>query len=117
MSDNRFRVEGDFKGVVGDRNVVRDSFQEIDQSSASAEVKDLLKQLTEAVTVTANQMPKDQADRALEDFDTFRREALSTEPRKSILQAFGDALTNTAKLAGDIGVPVANLAAAVIALF
>ncbi|WP_159047099.1 hypothetical protein [Streptomyces sp. XY332] len=117
MSDYRFKVEGDFEGVVGDKNVVKDSFQVIDQSSAGPEVKDLLKQLTEAVALAASRMPKDQADRALSDLDNFCGEALTAEPRKTILQAFGDALTKTASLVGDIGVPVAKLAAAVIALF
>ncbi|MER6370727.1 hypothetical protein ABT255_20490 [Streptomyces mirabilis] len=116
MSDYRFSVGGDFKGVVGENNVVRDSFQVIESSDASVELKDLLKQLTQATALAANQMPEDQADQCLRDFDTFRNEALSSKPRKSMLEAIGGALTKTASFLGDVGAPVANLVIKVIEL-
>ncbi|MBT2449288.1 hypothetical protein J7F03_19755 [Streptomyces sp. ISL-43] len=116
MSDYRFHVGGDFNGVVGDRNVVKESFQAIDNSSGSAEVKDLLKQLTEAVALAASRMPREQAEQSLRDFDAFRDEALAIQPRKSMLEMLGGALAQTANIVGDIGAPVVTLVSAVIGL-
>jgi hypothetical protein len=125
MTDKSVNIGDNFQGqgvfgsdnVVQKNNFVRDNSQVIDNSAASVELKDLLDQLTKATAEAAERMPREKADQCLRDFRNFRDEAIADEPRKSVLETLGGALSATARLAGDFGVPIVELAAKVIAFF
>ncbi|MEW2586139.1 hypothetical protein [Streptomyces virginiae] len=110
------RAGGDIHGVIGSGNIVTSSFNRIDGSLLPDEAKTLLKQLTEAVALTASRLPAEQAAQVSRDLTAFQDEALSGTPRRNVLQVFGDALQKTADVVGGIGAPIANLVTAVIGL-
>ncbi|MEU1180812.1 hypothetical protein ABZ464_24770 [Streptomyces sp. NPDC005820] len=80
------------------------------------EAKALLKQLTEAVALTASRLPAEEAEQASRDLTAFQDEALSGTPRWNVLQVFGDSLQKAADFVGDVGAPIANLVTTVIGL-
>ncbi|MCX5124860.1 hypothetical protein [Streptomyces sp. NBC_00347] len=110
------RAGGDIHGVIGSGNIVTSSFNRIDGATLSDEAKALLKQLTEAVALTASRLPAEEAEQVNRDFTAFQEEALSGTPRRNVLQVFGDSLQKAADFVGDVGAPIANLVTAVIGL-
>ncbi|WP_374772153.1 hypothetical protein OG756_02515 [Streptomyces sp. NBC_01310] len=110
------RAGGDIHGVIGSGNIVTSSFNRIDSSTLPDEAKALLKQLTEAVALTASRLPAAEAEQVNRDLTAFQDEALSGTPRRNVLQVFGHSLQNAAGFVGDVGAPIANLVTAVIGL-
>ncbi|MFF0009124.1 hypothetical protein ACFYQT_37685 [Streptomyces tibetensis] len=125
MTDKSVNIGDNFQGqgvfgsdnIVQKSNFVRDNSQVIDNSGVGVELKDVLNQLTKATADAAERMPPEKADQCLRDFRNFRDEAIADEPRKSVLETLGGALSATAKLAGSVGVPIVELVAKVVALF
>ncbi|MBG0855026.1 hypothetical protein I2W78_25075 [Streptomyces spinoverrucosus] len=110
------RAGGDIHGVIGSGNIVTSSFNRIDGSTLPDEAKALLKQLAEAVALTASKLPAEEAEQVSRDLTAFQDEALSGTPRRNVLQVFGDSLQKAADFVGDVGAPIANLVTAVIDL-
>ncbi|THA51359.1 hypothetical protein [Streptomyces sp. A1136] len=110
------RAGGNIHGVIGSGNVVTNSFNRIDGSNLPDEAKALLKQLTEAVALTASKLPSEEAEQVSRDLTAFQDEALSGTPRRNVLQVFGDSLQKAVDFVGDVGAPIANLVTAVIGL-
>ncbi|MER6254674.1 hypothetical protein ABT224_25290 [Streptomyces sp. NPDC001584] len=110
------RAGGDIHGVIGSGNVLTSSFNSIDSSHLPDEAKALLKQLTEAVALTASKLPAAEAEQVSRDLSAFQDEAMSGTPRRNVLQVFGDSLQKAAGFVGDVGAPIANLVTAVIGL-
>ncbi|KJY18127.1 MULTISPECIES: hypothetical protein [Streptomyces] len=110
------RAGGDIHGVIGSGNIVTSSFNRIDSSNLPDEAKVLLKQLTEAVALTASRLPAEEAEQVSRDLTAFQDEALSGTPRRNVLQVFGQSLQKAADFVGDVGAPIANLVTAVIGL-
>ncbi|MEV7520180.1 hypothetical protein [Streptomyces sp. NPDC091371] len=110
------RAGGDIHGVIGSGNIVTNSFNRIDGSDLPDEAKALLKQLTQAVALTATRLPAEEAEQVNRDLTAFQDEALSGTPRRNVLQVFGDSLQKASDFVGDVGAPIANLVTAVIGL-
>jgi len=88
--------------VVADS--IRDSFNKIANSTVGADVKDLVRQLGEAVQEMTQHLPDDKKKEAAQDFDTVATEAAKAEPRKTWLKMAGDGLIGLAKTAGQTAV-------------
>ncbi|MCX4856638.1 hypothetical protein [Streptomyces canus] len=106
----------DLNAVIGQDNIVTESFNKIENSKVDDESKALLKQLAQTIALTVGKLPEGEATRVKDDFTAFQDEALSTKPRRKILEAFGDSLQKAASFVGDVGAPVAKLVTAVIGL-
>lgn len=104
-------------GGIGSKFSVADSLNTIAQSPANDELKSLLRDLAKQVEALTTQAPGDQAEAASRDADDFIREATSAEPRKGVLEAFGNGLKSTAQAVGQVGLPIVTLVAKIMGLF
>jgi hypothetical protein len=105
-------------GLIGSHNYVKDSFQRIEQGSASDELKADLKELIVAIAALAPQVPDASVGEQLaRDVQSFSDEASATTPRKPMLQAFGDQIVSVAKVVGQYGLPVIGLITKILGFF
>jgi hypothetical protein len=110
-------VGGSITGVIGADNLIRDSFNTVQKSAAGPEVKAKLAELSNAVAELCKALPPDRAEEAARDFKDFTGEAVSKKPRRGVLEALGNGLSQAAQAVEKVGPPVATLVKAVIALF
>ena len=106
-------VGGDF--VVADQ--IRNSFNKVWNSSANDEMKDVLRQLGEAIQQLAASLPDKDAKDATEEYDRLNEEAAKTEPKKSWLRTTLDNLKEIATTVGTVGTPVLDLIAKAKVIF
>ena len=99
---NDATIQGDF--VVAEK--IRNSFNKIETSPVSDELKTLLKDLSQAVSEMAEKMDKEKAEEVLKDFKTFIEEAASQKPRKKWWQLSAEGIKEAAQTVGQLGVSV-----------
>jgi hypothetical protein len=95
---------------------IQNSFNAIQRSEASDELKQQLQLLATEVQNLCKKLPEDKAAQTARDLKSFTEEATAKEPRKSVLEVFGNALTTVAESVGTIGGPVVSLVKAVLPL-
>ena len=110
-------VHAPITGVIGADNSVQNSFNTIQESSASEGTKEHLKALADAVAAMCRELPEDKAKVAARDLEMFTQEATSENPRRSVLEALGNGLKETAAAVSAVGPGVASLVHEVIKLF
>lgn len=93
---------------------IQDSFNTIEQANIPADLKDQLKELTEAVNAMIKAMPKDQAADVADDMKKLTEEAVKPVPNKKWYSVSIEGLTKAAENLGKIGEPVIMLAAKVL---
>jgi hypothetical protein len=110
-------VGGSITGSIGIDSPITSSFNRIQNSDASEELKNNLTELTAAVAEMCKRLPEKQAEAAARDLQTLTEEATSDSPRKKILEVIGDSLSSIAESIEQYGAPVMRLVAAVLTLF
>ena len=116
MSDYDVHVGGDLTGFVGSKNIVKDSIKITQAANVQPELAKTIEQLAKAVQELLPELPEADRAQATRDFETLRDEAAAEKPRKPFLTLAGEALSNAAKIAGEVGAPVLKLVQAVIEL-
>ena len=111
IGDN-VRFMGDF--VVA--NTIQDSFNKISSSAASDEIKENLKQLTEAVTDMCNNLPPDKAREAARDLEALTNEAISEKPRRKWYELNAQGLIEAARTVGQVAAPVISIVSSLLPL-
>lgn len=105
-------IHGDF--VVA--NSIKDSFNKVEKADVPYELKSLLKDLTKSVAAMSERLPKETAGQVARDLETLTAEATSKTPRKQWWELSVEGLTKAAKDIGEIGKPVLELAAKIVAI-
>ncbi len=93
-------IHGDF--VVATK--IRDSFNKVESSNSSDNLKELLKELTISVAKMSEQLPKEQAEQVANDLQSFTNEAISEKPRQKWWQLSSEGIKDAAKTIGVNGV-------------
>lgn len=120
MDDNSISigdVSGEIHGVIGNENYIANSFQRIEGSEASGDVKTTLKELVQAVEELKPKLGDQEREAATRDLGGLVNEATAPKPRRGILESLGDGLVQTAKSVGEVGLPVLKLVTQLVALF
>jgi len=104
FGDNN-KFSGDF--VVA--NSIQHSFNKISSSDASQEIKEKLKELSQAVAEMCEHLPHEKAREAARDLDTLTNEALSDKPRRKWYEMSADGLVKAAETVGKVAVPVITI--------
>ena len=110
-------IHGSITGVVGIDNVIRDSFNQVQASTADTELRQQLEQLVAAVAEMAKSLAPAEAEAAGRDLRDFTAEATSDKPRKSVLAVLGEGLTSVATAVGQLGAPVIALVSSILTIF
>jgi hypothetical protein len=108
-------VGDNFSGTII-TGMVKNSFNKIESSNASDDLKKTLKQLAQAVEVMNKTLPDEQALEVQDDLDKLVEEATKDAPKQKWYSVSIDGLTKAAENLGDVGKPVVTLAAKVLAL-
>lgn len=111
IGDNA-RITGDF--VVA--NSIKNSFNRIASSSASDELKELLKELSVAVGNMTEHLPKEESEEVAEDLDKLVDQATQEKPKRKWWTVSVDGLVKAAEKIGEVGKPVLDLAAKIVPL-
>jgi hypothetical protein len=95
---------------------IENSFNTIQDSSADDQLKAVLRELTEAVAQAAHSASPEHAAEMGRDLETLAAEATSAQPRRRWYELSLEALRDTARTLGEVGVPVVELTAKIGAL-
>lgn len=112
-------VGGNFDGNlnVGDGNQsIKDSYNKISAAKIDAELKQTLKQLTEAVSAMTKALPAEQANQVSEYLSKLVEEATKPKPQKKWYSVSIDELVKAAENLDKLGTPVISLAKKVLSL-
>ena len=100
--------------IHGSNNVVADtiqnSFNQIQSSGASDEIKGLLTELTKQVDALCKHLNEDEAAIVKQDLETLAKEAAKEKPSKKIFEIKLESLKKAAENIGEIAGPVAEIA-------
>lgn len=96
--------------------VARNSFNKIERANISSELKEILKQLVEAVDVMKKSMPEGQASEISDDLDKLVDEATKTSPRRKWYSVSIEGLIAAAENLDKLGEPVISLSRKVLSL-
>jgi hypothetical protein len=106
--------------VSGNNNVInqriQDSFNKVEGSDTQADLKETLKQLTNAVAVMAKSLSAEQAAETADDLSKLVDEATKPKPNKKWYSVSIDGLINAAENVERVGEPVINLSQKVLSL-
>ncbi|TDF84396.1 hypothetical protein [Pseudomonas sp. H9] len=114
-----------FNGPVntggGDINVItaetiNNSFNKVQASQASSDLKEALKEAITQVVELAKKLPQEQAQTVLKDLDAFTGEATSAKPRKAWYELSAKGILDAAKTVAALAGPVTTAVTAVLAL-
>jgi hypothetical protein len=95
---------------------IENSFNRIDTSSASDELKTLLRDLSVAVEKMMEHLPKEERDDAAEDRDKLIEQAVQEKPKRKWWSVSVDGLSKAAENLGEIGKPVLDIVAQIVPL-
>lgn len=101
--------------VVAER--IRDSFNKVTGSAATNSVKDLFKELADALAAAESAIPKEKQDSVAEDYAAMAAEAAKPGAMRVVLEAIGNRLVKTVEVAGKLAEPVAKIVAAILSQF
>ena len=106
--------------VVGDENKVaneiQNSFNKVETSNIQPELKQTLRELTEAVDAMTRSLPQEQASEAAEDLSKLVDEATKSSPNKKWYSVSIDGIIKAAENVEKVGEPVINLSRKVLSL-
>ncbi len=88
---------------------ITDSFNRVQESSASDEIKSKLAELTKVVDVVRKHLPAEVAQDMAKDLDTFVVEATKKVPRRKWYDLSAEGLKQAAQTVGEIGKPILGL--------
>lgn len=97
-------------------NVINNSFNKVQASQISTELKSALNEVTDLVSKLAKQLPQAQAKRVAKDLDTLTTEATSDTPRKEWYELSAKGILDAAKTVAAMAGPVTTAVTAVLAL-
>ncbi|HLO16335.1 MAG TPA: COR domain-containing protein [Anaerolineales bacterium] len=112
-------VGGNFDGnlTVGDDNQsIKDSYNRIASAKIDTNLKETLKQLTDAVAVMAKALPAEQAAEATDDLAKLVEEATKPAPNKKWYSVSIEGLIKAAENVDKVGGPVINLSRQVLSI-
>lgn len=95
-------------------NSIKDSFNQADSASISADLKSALKDLAIAVGKMSENLPEESAKQVARDLETLTVEATSSFPRKQWWELSIEGLKKAAKDVGEIGKPVLDIVAKLV---
>jgi Leucine-rich repeat (LRR) protein len=110
-------ISGDAK--VDGLNVgveIQASFHKVNNANISGELKETLKQLTQAVDNMRTELPKEQAIEVLDDLEKLVEEATKSTPNKKWYSVSISGLIKAAENLGKVGEPVIELSRKVLSL-
>jgi hypothetical protein len=93
--------------IVADE--IRNSFNAVEASSTSNDLKTALKALGDAVAKMSEELPQDKQQDAAQDYNTVSVEVIKPKPRKAMISAALEGLKTTASVAVKYGPQVAGL--------
>ncbi len=103
--------------IIGDENkVIQDSYNKIASADIQPELKETLKQLTEAVAAMTKALPEDQSVDVTEDLGRLVDEATKPKPNKKWYSVSIDGLIKAAENLDKLGEPVINLSRKVLSI-
>jgi internalin A len=108
-------VGDNFSGTII-TGTVKNSFNKIETSTASAELKETLRQLVQAVETMSQTLSDEQAIELRDDLDKLVEEAIKENPKQRWYSVSIEGLTKAAGNLGKVGEPVAKLAGQVLKL-
>jgi len=85
---------------------VRESFNNVAQSQAALDIKDLMKQLGEVAVEMSKSLPLEKQQEVAQDLNTLATEAAKDTPRKSYIKLAAEGLSAVATTAGNVAVTV-----------
>ena len=103
-------------GSVVSAGTIQDSFNTLEQSGVSGELKDTLTELHKAVATMTAELPEEQANQAARDLRDLTEEATSAEPRRKWYSLSAEGLKEAAENLADIGKPVMELVGKVLTI-
>lgn len=119
----KIRIGGKVKNsniVAGNNNIVtlqvQNSFDKAEQADIEAELKETLKQLTEAVAVMNKGLSTEKAAEAADDLEKLVEEATKPKPNKKWYSVSIEGLIQAAENLGKLGEPVISLSKKVLSL-
>jgi hypothetical protein len=96
-------------GAIGHGATVTESFKAIEKGSAPEELKALLRDLVTQVVAVSESLAPDDANQILTDSHSLVVEASSPQPRRSTVQALGEALSTATEGLAVMGPPIVDL--------
>ena len=108
-------VGDNFSGTIV-TGTVKNSFNKIESSNASDELKETLKQLVQAVETMSQALPDEQAIEVKDDLDKLVEEATKEIPKQKWYSVSIEGLTKAAENLGKLGEPVIELSRRVLSL-
>jgi GTPase SAR1 family protein len=103
-------------GSTIENSFIKNSLNKVSSSDISAELKETLQQLAQAVDVMVKSLPEEETQEVISDFDTLVEEVSKKRPRQKWFQLSADGLIKAAENIGKVGKPVIELAGKVVSL-
>lgn len=97
-------------------NEIRKSYNKVDTANIQPELKDMLKQLADAVDLMSKTLPQEQALEVAEDLNRLVDEATRLKPNKKWYSVSIEGLIKAAESLDKLGAPVINLSRRVLSL-
>jgi hypothetical protein len=120
---NKISIGGSVTGsniVLGNNNVVdqqiQNSFNKADAADVQAELKETLKQLTQAVEAMSKSLPAEKAAEAADDLEKLVEESIKPTPNQKWYSVSIDGLIKAAENLDKLGEPVVKLSRKVLSL-
>lgn len=104
VGDNA-KIDGNF--VVA--NSIKDSFNKIDSSDISNDLKELLKELSIAVNQMIEKLSEEESNEIKDDLDMLIEQSTQEKPKRKWWSVSVDGLTKAAENIGKVGQPVLDL--------
>jgi hypothetical protein len=93
---------------------IKDSFNKVIHSAAPSEIKDMMKQLADALAELVKALPADKAKEVSQDYEILASETAKQTPRASVLKSIGNGIIETAKVAGKVAEPAIAIIGAIL---
>lgn len=117
MTDNKIVINNStIHGSVVAAENIKESFNTIETAPLPNDLKEQLKQLTQAVNVMIQTLPKEQAEEVADDMKRLAEEVVKPVPNKKWYSVSIEGLKKVADNLGEVGEPVLRLAGKVLAL-
>jgi hypothetical protein len=117
MTDNNISIDNStIHGSVVAAKSIKDSFNTIEKANIKDDLKEQLKQLTQAVDAMIKGLPKDEAEETAEYMKVLAEQAAKEKPNPRWYNVSIDGLIKAAENIGKVGEPVIELSRKVLSL-